>query len=247
MEEWSDWVVEDDDPGQMIGRMRHVLADRKRSQRDKLEALSLLTNFADDESVAVLRWYQEHPDPGMEIPSLLALMEADRLNRPPQFEPWQDALLEQLHDLGSEILAESAPMGKEAFCAALTERLRAANWAVETGGRGLLKFDGQLINLVPLDMVVNYNTLVDVWDRDAEEAAWEGFEASTAEDEEGDEEVFDPLDHFYAKLRTANLRWGIQLDISGDTLFTDMVENMDVGRGVPDVEYIFAPGPKAWN
>lgn len=244
MEEWSDWVV-DGDPMEMVRQMRGVLADRRRSQQDKLEALTWLTNLADEESVEVLRWYHEHADPGMEITSMLALMEANRLNRPPQFEPWHDSLLERIHEVG-ETLREvrgSLPL-KDEFRDALLHALREEEWHLEEGGRALLKYDGQLVDLAPLDLVVNGQMLIGFWDRGDEDSvievmSEESDETDTDADDD-DDETFDPLDRFYATLRAANLHWGVQIDISGDTVFTDLIENIDLDRGTPRVEYILS-------
>lgn len=231
MEEWSDWVV-DNDPAEMIRQMRGVLADRNRSQEDKLEALTLLTNLADDQSVAVLRWYHEHADPGMELTALLALIEASRLNQPPEFEPWHDQLLEKIHNVGETLFEEQGvfPL-RAAFSNALSASLRAEGWRVEKDGHALLKYDGHLIDLTPLDLIINGRVLIGFWDQADEEAGWSDLE---------EEEPIDPMDRFYAALRSANLPWGIQVDISGDTIFTDMVENSDVDRGTPRVEYILS-------
>ncbi|HEX8683744.1 MAG TPA: hypothetical protein VF707_15610 [Ardenticatenaceae bacterium] len=239
MEEWSDWVV-DGDPTEMVRQMRGVLADRRRSREDKVEALAWLTNLADEESVEVLRWYHEHADPGMELTSLLALMEANRLNRPPQFEPWHDTLLEKIHEIGEAFRLErgSLPQRGE-FLEALLPALREEGWQVEEGGRALLKYDGQLVDLAPLELVINGQMLVGLWDRDDEDAL-EEMVVEDEDEEDEDEETFDPLDRFYATLRAANLPWGVQVDISGDTVFTDLVENIDLDRGTPRVEYVLA-------
>src|SRR5687767_3150368 len=98
MEEWSDWVVEDNDPSETVRQMRKVLADRGRSADEKTEALALLANLADEASIAALRWYQEHADPGMEVATMLALLEADKINRPPRFEQWHETLVEIIHE-----------------------------------------------------------------------------------------------------------------------------------------------------
>ncbi len=232
MEEWGDWVVEDSDPAEMIQRMRRVLSDRKRSQEDKIEALSVLTNMADEASIAVLRWYNEHADPGMEVLSMLALMEADRLNQPPRFEPWHEELLETIHEV-SEVLAlgGSAP-NKAHFQQTLARRLQDEGWLIEEHGHALLKYDGQLVDLIAVEMVVNGQVLIGFWDR--------GDEEDILAEYEFDEEPIDPFDHFYAMLRTANLPWGIQVDISGQGVLTDIVENIELDRGRPKVEYILS-------
>ena len=97
MEEWSDWVI-DNDPKDMIQQIRTILADRKEVQENKLEALTLLANMADDESVNLLGWYYEHADPGMELTAMLALIAAKRLNKLPEFSAWQDESKQNLHD-----------------------------------------------------------------------------------------------------------------------------------------------------
>lgn len=228
MDEWNDWVV-DNDPAEVIRQMRGVLQDHERSQEDKIEALTLLANLADDRSVAVLRWYQAHAEPGMEMISALALLEAQRLNRPPRFEPWHDALVEQIHRIGTEWLAMGHPPRRAAFRPALGQALRDLGWQVVEGGHALLKYEGQLVELAPLDLVVEGTTLVGLWESEVNE--WEV---------EDDDEVVDPLELFYSTLRAANLAWGIQVDIGIDTIYTNMIENLEVDRGIPKVEYILA-------
>lgn len=236
MEEWSDWIV-DNDPAEMIQQMRGVLADRRRSHEDKIEALTLLTNIADEASVDVLRWYHEHADPGLELTALLALMEATRLNRPPTFAPWHDALLERIHEVGEVLTTLHGKLpDRHAFQAALVIALREDGFRVEERGRALLKYDGHLIDLAALDLVLNNQMLLGFWDQADQADALQAME----EDEESDEEEPDPMERFYTTLRAANLPWGIQIDISGDTLLTDIVANVEVDRGTPRVEYVLA-------
>jgi hypothetical protein len=237
MEEWSDWVTEDNDPTETIRQMRGLLADRRRSQEDKLEALALLTNLADEDSMAVLRWYRRNADPGMEMASVLALMEADQLNRPPRFESWHDDLLEKIHEVAQDSTAFGSMTSREDFRPMLASALREHGWQVEEGGHALLLYEGQLIDLAPVDLVVNGSTLIGIWDNEDEENAW-----AALEDGEDGEEALDALDQFYATLRVANLPWGIHIDVSGDTVFTDMVENADLDRGSPRVEYVLSGG-----
>ncbi|MDQ4078338.1 MAG: hypothetical protein M3220_19085 [Chloroflexota bacterium] len=232
MEDWSDWIVEDSDPAEMIRQMRTVLADRKRSHEEKIEALTLLTNLADDASIAVLRWYSEHADPGMEVPSMLALIEADRLNRPPSFEPWHEELLEKIHQVSEELSTRSISPDRREFRETLVRTLREDHWQVEEGGQALLKYDGQLVDMVPVELVVNGQVMIGFWDRTDEEEAWAAVEF--------EEEIIDPFDRFYAALRTANLPWGIQVDISSHGILTDIVQNMELDRGRPKVEYILS-------
>jgi hypothetical protein len=235
MEEWSDWVVEDSDPAEMVRQMRTVLADPRRSQDDKLEALSLLTNMADEDAVAVLRWYRDHADPAMRIPAMLAVMEADQLNRPPHFADWHDELIEVVQDVGQILNPSGAAFPtREVMRTQVAQALRDGGWRVVEGGQALLKYDGQLINLTPVDLVVNEQLLVGFWDRADEENAWADI------DDEEDADMFDPLEQFYATLRSANLPWGLLVDISGDMMYTDLLQNLDVDRGRPKVEYLLS-------
>lgn len=236
MEEWSDWTV-DNDPAEMVRQMRSVLADRQRSHTDKVEALTLLTNLADEDSIAVLRWYNEHADAGMEVVAMLALMEANRLNRPPAIEPWHDEMVERIHELGERLTVSlGAPPDRATFRAALVTELRDVGFQVEEGNRALLKYEGQLIDLALLDIVVNNHVLIGFWDQEDEERALEEF----AENYDEEEEEPDPMDRFYSTLRAANLPWGIQVDTSGGSVLTDIVANIEVDRGTPRVEYILA-------
>ncbi|MGH2543958.1 MAG: hypothetical protein ACRDIB_14245, partial [Ardenticatenaceae bacterium] len=188
MEEWSDWVVEDSDPAETVQQMRNVLADRARSHDEKTEALALLTNLADEASLAVLRWYKEHADPGMEVATMLALIEAERVNRPPRFEPWHEALLEMIHQVMEDLENASIFPNRAQFREALAITLRAEGWQVEEEGRALLKYDGQLIDIAAIDLVVNGQLLVGIWDRADEERAL--LEAAEEDD------MFDPFDRF---------------------------------------------------
>jgi hypothetical protein len=235
MEEWGDWVVEDSDPAEIIRQMRDVLADRRRSHSEKTEALALLANLADEASVAVLRWYQEHADPGMEVPTMLALIEADQINRPPRFEQWHEALLEKIHEVSEEMESAGLFPDRHQFQEALVAVLHAEGWKVEEGGHALLKYDGQLVDITAVDLVVNGQLLIGIWDRADEERAL------LESDEEGDE--IDPFDRFYTTLRAANLPWGIQVDISTRGVLTDLVQNIEMDRGRPKVEYILS-GPR---
>lgn len=235
MEEWENWTIEDDDPIEMVQHMRAVLADPRRSHDDKLEALSLLTNIADEAAVEVLRWYRGHADRGMELAAILAVMEADRLNRPPEFAPWHDELIDCIQEVGQSLNPSGGAFPlRTTMREAVARECRERGWQVTEGGQALLKYKGLLVHFVPVDLVVNDNTLVGFWDRDDEEQGWAGIE------EGQDEEMFDPLEIFYSSLRAANLPWGLLVDISGDTLYTDLVQNMDVDRGRPKVEYLLA-------
>ncbi len=233
MEEWGDWVVEDSDPAEMVRQMRDVLADRQRNHEEKTEALSLLTNLADEASMEVLRWYSQHADPGMEIASMLALMEAGRLNQPPHLDAWHEAVLEKIHEVGEQLETNAIFPDRHQFREALTHALRADAWQVDEGGRALLLYDGHLVDMVRLELVVNSQVLVGFWDRADEEAAF-------SDDSVEDEEEMEPFDHFYAILRTANLPWGIHVDLSGPGILTDLVQNMELDRGRPKVEYVLS-------
>jgi hypothetical protein len=235
MEEWSDWVVEDSDPSESVRQMREVLADRGRSADEKTEALALLANLADEASIAVLRWYQEHADPGMEVATMLALLEADKINRPPRFEPWHESLVETIHEVSEEMSGAGIFPDRLQFQEALVTAFRARGWRVDEGGRAILKYEGQLVDILPVELVVNDRLLVGIWDRtDEERSQLEG-------DEEAEE--IDPLERFYATLRSANLPWGLQIDISTRNVLTELVQNLELDRGRPKVEYILAlPG-----
>ncbi|MGB0385370.1 MAG: hypothetical protein ACPGWR_11150 [Ardenticatenaceae bacterium] len=235
MEEWSDWVI-DGDPVNMMQQIRSILADRKETQKNKLEALTLLANMADNESIDLLNWYYEHADPGMELTAMLALIEARRLNQPPDLEPWHDLLLDRIHEIGEGLTTIGNLPDRDSFYNALVEALREDRQQVEEGCRALLKYDGQLIDLSPLELVVNNKLLIAFWDQEDQEMMVKVW----AHNGELDEELLDPMSRFYATLRAANLPWGIQIDISGENILTNIVENLEVDRGKPRVEYILA-------
>lgn len=242
MEEWSDWVVEDSDPADMVQQMRGVLANRSRSHEEKMEALTLLTNMADDASIMVLRWYYEHADLGMELPAMLALLEAERLHEPPAFEAWHEALLEVIHRVGEELTQLYQP-DRHTFQRELVRALQEEGWQVAENGRALLKYEGFLIDMVPIELVVHGQVLISIWDQaDAEAALLEAgdFDALDVPDDGEVDVVLDPFDQFYAVLRTTNLPWGIHIDISDTGVFTDIVQNIEMDRGHPNVEYILA-------
>lgn len=235
MDEWSDWVI-DSDPKDMIQQIRTILADRKEVQENKLEALTLLANMADDESVNLLRWYYEHADPGMELTAMLALIEAKRLNKEPVFSAWQELLLDHIYDIGESLTTIGYLPEREPFYEALVEVLRQDGLQVEEKCRAILKYDGHLIDLSPLELIVNNQMLVEFWDRHDQDLIHQQW----AENGDYDEELLDPMTRFYATLRAANLPWGIQIDISGEDIRTNIVENMEVDRGKPRVEYILS-------
>ena len=235
MDEWSDWVI-DSDPKDMIQQIRTILADRKEVQENKLEALTLLANMADDESVDLLAWYYEHADPGMELTAMLALIEAKRLNKEPVFSAWQELLLDHIYDIGESLTTIGYLPEREPFYEALVEVLRQDGLQVEEKCRAILKYDGHLIDLSPLELIVNNQMLVEFWDRHDQDLIHQQW----AENGDYDEELLDPMTRFYATLRAANLPWGIQIDISGEDIRTNIVENMEVDRGKPRVEYILS-------
>lgn len=235
MEEWSDWVI-DNDPTDMIEQIRTILADRKEEHENKLEALTLLANMADDESVNLLGWYYEHADPGMELTAMLALIEAKRLNKLPEFSPWQEQLLDHIYDIGESLTTIGYLPHREPFYDALVEVLRQNGFQVEEEYRAILKYDGHLIDLSPLELIVNNQILIEFWDQEDQEMIRQLWSASG----DYDEELLDPMTRFYATLRAANLPWGIQIDISGEDIRTNIVENMEVDRGKPRVEYILS-------
>ena len=232
MEEWSDWVI-DNEPADMMQQIRTILADKEENYENKLEALTLLANIADDESVDLLGWYYEHADPGMELTAMLALIEATRLNKPPDFEPWHEILLEHIQEISNSLTTIAHQPDREYFYNALVKMLREDGQQVEEGGRALLKHDGHLIDLSPLELVINNQMLVAFWDQQDQEMMRQ-------QSAESGEELLDPMTCFYATLRAANLPWGVQIDISGENILTNIVENMEVDRGKPRVEYILA-------
>jgi hypothetical protein len=232
IEEWDNWII-DSAPADMIQELRLLLADRRRSHDNKLEALTLLTNMADEESLDLLRWYYKNADPGMELTAMLALMEAKRLNRETEVEPWHDELLEHIHEIADRL--STYPPERDSFSHALALALRLEGMQVEEGGYALLKYDGELIDISPLDFVINNQVLIAFWDWHDEEAALKNWAKG-----DQDEELPDPLNQFYSTLRAANLRWGIQIDISSDTLITNLIENIEIDHGRPRVEYILA-------
>lgn len=235
MEESSDWIL-DNDPKDMIQQIRTILADRNEEQENKLEGLTLLANMADDESVNLLRWYYEHADPGMELTAMLALIEAKRLHKQPEFSPWQELLLDHIYDIGESLTIIGYTPNRESFYNALVETLREDGFQVEEGYRAILKYDGHLIDLTPLELMINNKMLVEFWDEKDQDEIHQLW----AKGGDYDEELLDPMTRFYATLRAANLPWGIQIDISGETILTNIVENMEVDRGKPRVEYILS-------
>lgn len=243
IEEWEKWVV-DSDPADMIREIREILVDRRSSHDKKFEALTLLTNMADEESLGLLRWYYQNADPGMELTAMLALMEAERLSRETDLEPWHEELLEQIHEVAERLsLSFAYPPERDVFYHALVEALRLKGLHVEEGGSALVKYDGYLIDISPLDLVINNQVLIAFWDSNSNPAVLKEWAKG-----DQDEEIPAPVSQFYGSLRAANLQWGIQIDISGETLSTNLIENLEIDHGRPRIEYILAmPKRSIWN
>ena len=225
MDGWSDWDFPDD-PEEMAQQMRAVLEDPYYDHEAKTEVLTLLTNMADGAAREVLRWYRDHAERGMALTAQLALIEADRLLDQPDREPWHDDLIHRIRVLGEEMNPDGGRFPPHAtFRAALAETLRREGWALIEGGQALLWFERELIAFAGLDLVVGGSTLVGFWDREAEEREWVALEESDSDHR------FDPLEPFYVAMRAANLPWGIFIDISGDTLYADLIHNRDAEFG----------------
>lgn len=230
MADSADWV--EDDATEMVAHMRAILADPRKSADEKLEALTLLANLADDEALAVLRWYRSAPDRGMEIYAELALAEAEYLAADPQTAEWEDAIVDLVLQVADGV---HAAMGgnnpRTSYRDALARALRAESMRVDEGARALVKYDGQLIEIATLDLVLEGTLLVGLWGDDDE--AQRLTEAESGE-------YFEPTDRFYADLRASNLAWGLLLDMAGSVVTWELLQNLDKDRGMPKVEYILA-------
>ncbi|MDQ7030371.1 MAG: GxxExxY protein [Ardenticatenia bacterium] len=231
MDDWGEeWCV--DDPAEIVLMLQAILADGRRSYAEKLEALTMLANLADDDAVNVLRWYAGSPDPGLEVVAQLALIEANGqfLEMPPPWDETTDEtinLIVQATDELYELLGPDA--SHDLWCRELAGRLRAAGLTVHTKARALLKYGGQLVEMVPIDLIVNGSVMVDIW---------------TEQDElnflsESDEH-YDALDLFFARLRTANLPVGIHLDVVGPIPTWEIIENSELHLPLARVEHILA-------
>ncbi|MCB0078881.1 MAG: hypothetical protein KDD73_15830 [Anaerolineales bacterium] len=233
MEEWNEQFSDESEGTLTVEMIQSLLADRHRSEREKLQALSILTNMASDESIRVLRWYSTHADPGMEVASNLALIEADRLNHTPQFDDQIETLLELIYD-GCEIVRASGTLNRASLQRALVTLVEAEGWIAEQHGRALIKQHGFLAAMVPIELVINGQILISFWDDVDQEVAW------LALDREQGEEL-DPFTHFYTLLRASNLPWGIQIDISGEGgILTDVIQNLERDERQREIEYILA-------
>lgn len=238
MDEYEDWIL--DDSAEMAAMLREVLADSTRSEDEKLEALTMLANLADDEAVRVLRWYSHHADTGFELVAQLALIEAEQLRSAPSPAPWDAELVEFVIDIGDELynsLGTTASLAT--WRATLAGILREAGFHTHADARALLKYKGQLVEIAPLDLIVEGEALVSIWTDEREARRLDAWT---------EEEVYEPFDYFYSWLRTANLRWGILLDVtpprpSGVTW--DVVGNSERNASPTKLEHILAIPPQA--
>lgn len=236
IDDWGeDWLV--DDPAELVPTLKAILADGGRSYDDKLEALTLLANLADEEAIGVLRWYVRRPDPGLELVAQLALIEAEGcLCETPT--PWNDEVEEaisrilQAADDLYEVLGPQA--SHDTWCRELACTLRAAGLSVHRNARALLKYGGQVVEIVPIDLIVEGSILVNVWTEEDEMRFIE----------EAADEEYDALDIFFARLRTAHLPVGVHLDLAGPFATWEVVENPELNMGIPRVEHILAIPPQ---
>ena len=239
MDGWGeDWLV--DDPTELVLMLKAILADSRRSYEDKLEALTMLANLADEDAISVLRWYVRRPDPGLEMIAQLALIEAEgRFFETPLTwdEETEDAigLVLQVADDLYEVLGPHA--SHTTWRQELARALRAAGLTVHENARALLKYGGQVVEIVPVDLIVEGTVLVNVWT--------EEDEARFLEEE--DIEEYDALDIFYTRLRTANLPVGVHLDLAGPFVTWEIIENPELDMTIPRVEHILAIPPQNRN
>lgn len=233
MADYEDWLI--DDSAEMIAQMRAVLADPRRTTDEKLEALTLLANLADEDALNVLRWYREHADPGLELYAELALAEAEYLASEPYAEEWEDELVDVVLQAADMLHGQLGPeAGHEDYLHAVAGVLRNEGLRVDEGARALVKYAGRVIEITPLDLIVEGVLLVGIWARDDE--------AQRLEDAElGD--YYEPSDRFYSDLRAANLSWGLLLDVMDSVVSWELLQNLDVDRGGPKVEYVLALNP----
>lgn len=234
MTDHGDWLI--DDSAEMVAQMRAVLADPRKTVDEKLEALTMLANLADEDALNVLRWYREHADPGLELYAELALAEAEYLAAEPFAETWEEEMVDLVLQVADGI---HAALGSDAthdeYRAALARALRREALRVDEGARALLKYGGQVIDITSLDLIVEGVLLVGIWAADDEEQRLEDLEV-------GDDH--EPTDRFYATLRASNLSWGLLLDVAGSVVSWDLLQNLDVDRGTPKVEYVLALNAK---
>lgn len=235
MTDYGDWLI--DDSAEMVAQMRAVLADPRKTLDEKLEALTLLANLADEDALNVLRWYREHADRGLELYAELALAEAESLAAEPFADEWEDEMMDLVLAVAD---GAHAALGAEAshdeYRAAIARALRSEALRIDEGARALVKYSGQAIEITPLDLIVEGTLLVGVWAQDDEEQRVEDAEV-------GDE--YEPTDRFYAALRASNLPWGLLLDVAGSMVSWDLLQNLDVDRGSPKVEYVLALNPRS--
>ncbi|GEM_PF-6554894 len=235
MDDWGeDWLI--DDPAEIVLMLRAILADGRRSYAEKLEALTMLANLADEEAVNVLRWYADSPDPGLEVVAKLALIEAEGqfLEVPALLDETTDEIVQTILEAADELYALLGPGSSHAtWCRELAARLRAAGLTVHTGARALLKYGGQLVEMVPIDLIVDGAIMVDIWTDQDEAEFIDQFD-----------EHYDALDLFFARLRTANLPVGIYLDVVGPLPTWEIVENPELHLPLARVEHILAIPPQ---
>lgn len=230
MDDYDDWLV--DDPAEMVAVLRAVLADTGRTKDEKLEALTMLANLADDEALDVLRWYRKHADTGLELDAHLAVIEAESLRTVPPIDLWSDDLLDLVIDEAELLFDQLGPDASlETWRYELARSLRVEGVEVNEAARALLKYGDQLIEIAPIDLIVDGQALISIWCSERENRRLVGWM-------EG--QTYEPFDFFYSWLRTANLPWGVLLDVTSDQLNWDVAGNLDRHQFSTKVEHILA-------
>lgn len=230
MDDYDDWLVED--PAEMVALLRIVLADSERTTDEKREALTMLANLADDEALDVLRWYRHNADTGLELDAHLAVMEAESLRTVPPIDLWSDDVLDLIIDEAELLFDQLGPNASlETWRRELAAGIRVEGIAAYEGARALLKYGDQLIEIAPVDLVVDGQALVSIWTEERENRRLVGWM-------EG--QTYEPFDFFYSWLRTANLPWGIVLDVTSDALDWDVAGNLDRHQFSTKVEHVLA-------
>lgn len=230
MDDYDDWLVED--PAEMVAVLRAVLADSERTHDEKIEALTMLANLADDEALDVLRWYRHNADTGLELDAHLAVLEAESLRTVPPIDMWSDDLLDLIIDEAELLFDRLSPDASlEDWRRELAADLRVEGVDVNEGARALLKYGDQLIEIAPVDLIVAGQALVSIWTDERENKRLVGWM-------EG--QTYEPFDFFYSWLRTANLPWGVLLNVTSEELDWDVAGNIDRHQFSTKVEHVLA-------
>lgn len=240
--------VSDESGFDFVERFRRVLLDPTSSPEEQREAARILMQIGSAEAVDALRWFAEHGEPDLAFDVRLALKEMQiyAIEGEPDWDT-QNLLMEEIINEAEALFAIlGRGVNRETWIDALAERLYREGHDIIEGARAMMRYNTHVIELLPIDMIVDGLLVVHFWTaEDSLNALSLGNQPPRLFTEEYDEAddpdvPIDPLDECYARVRTADFFVGLLLDVSGDQLTSDFVFNNFYRRTFPYVEYILS-------